>query len=62
MQQDGRDDETIANDAGLHAAAPETRKDIWSRWPQGLVALTVIALGWVGIYLLWNGIVLLFSV
>lgn len=27
-------------------------------WPWGLVAIGVMALAWVGIYLLWNGIVL----
>lgn len=29
-------------------------------WPWGLVAIGVMALAWVGIYLLWNGIVFLF--
>ncbi|MCP8884409.1 hypothetical protein NIM87_12895 [Devosia sp. XJ19-1] len=27
-------------------------------WPWGLVAIGFMALAWVGIYLLWNGIVL----
>lgn len=31
------------------------------RWPWGIIALAVLALGWVGVYLLWNGIVLLFQ-
>lgn len=30
-------------------------------WPWGLVAIGVMALAWVGIYLLWNGIALLFN-
>ncbi|MCR6671312.1 hypothetical protein [Devosia ginsengisoli] len=30
-------------------------------WPWGLVAIGVMALAWVGIYLLWNGLVFLFS-
>lgn len=30
------------------------------RWPWGVVAILVLALGWVGIYLLWNGVALLF--
>ena len=62
MQGDGRDDKTVADEASLRARFPETSKHIWSRWPQGLVALAVIALGWVGIYLLWNGIIFLFSI
>lgn len=30
-------------------------------WPWGVVALTVLALAWVGVYLLWNGVVFLFQ-
>jgi hypothetical protein len=30
-------------------------------WPWGLVAVGVMALAWVGIYLLWNGITFLFT-
>lgn len=30
-------------------------------WPWGLVAIGVMALAWVGIYLLWNGVAFLFS-
>ena len=30
-------------------------------WPWGLVAIGVMALAWVGIYLMWNGIVFLFA-
>lgn len=30
-------------------------------WPWGLVAIGVMALAWVGVYLIWNGIVFLFS-
>ncbi|MGV8855795.1 MAG: hypothetical protein ACOH2L_14240 [Devosia sp.] len=30
-------------------------------WPWGLVAIGIMALGWVGIYLIWNGIALLFN-
>lgn len=30
-------------------------------WPWGLVAIGVMALAWVGIYLLWNGIAALFN-
>ncbi len=26
-------------------------------WPWGMVAIGIMALAWVGIYLLWNGIV-----
>lgn len=40
------------SDAGQRAAFP---------WPWGLVAIGVMALAWVGIYLVWNGVVFLFS-
>lgn len=30
-------------------------------WPWGVVALLVLALGWVGAYLLWNGVIFLFQ-
>ncbi|SEQ42091.1 hypothetical protein SAMN05428969_3020 [Devosia sp. YR412] len=30
-------------------------------WPWGLVAIGVMALAWVGIYLIWNGVVFLFN-
>jgi hypothetical protein len=61
MQQDRRDDKTVANDASLHPPVLSARKPIWSRWPRGLAALAVLALGWVGIYLLWHGVVFLFT-
>lgn len=40
------------SDTGQRAAFP---------WPWGLVAIGVMALAWVGIYLMWNGVVFLFS-
>lgn len=30
-------------------------------WPWGLVAIGIMALAWVGIYLLWNGIAFVFN-
>ena len=30
-------------------------------WPWGLVAVGFMALAWIGIYLVWNGVVFLFS-
>jgi hypothetical protein len=30
-------------------------------WPWGLVAIGVMALAWVGIYLMWNGLAFLFG-
>jgi len=39
------------------SALPAERSAV--RWPWGVVALAVIALGWVGVYLLWNGVVFL---
>ena len=32
------------------------------KWPWGVIALAVLALGWVGVYLLWNGAVFLFQI
>jgi len=31
-------------------------------WPWGLVAIGIMALAWVGIYLVWNGITFLFGI
>ena len=42
-------------------ASPQARKRPEFAWPWGLVAIGVMALAWVGIYLLWNGIVFLFN-
>lgn len=61
MQQDGRDEKALINNARLHAQDLQGRRDLWSRWPWGVTALAVILAGWVGIYLLWNGIVFLFT-
>jgi len=52
MQKD-RPDEPLVNKAG----EPLVGERAALRWPWGVVAVTVLALGWVGIYLLWNGIV-----
>jgi hypothetical protein len=30
-------------------------------WPWGLVAIGVMAVAWVGLYLLWNGVVFVFG-
>ena len=30
-------------------------------WPWGLVAIGIMAIAWVGIYLLWNGLAFLFG-
>lgn len=30
-------------------------------WPWGLVAIGIMAFAWVGLYLLWQGVVFLFS-
>lgn len=43
------------------AAPPAARLRTPFPWPWGLVALGVMALAWVGIYLLWNGIAFLFG-
>lgn len=38
------------------AAPPSAGERMPFAWPWGLVALGFMALAWVGIYLLWNGI------
>ena len=43
----------------LAASATDDRPAV--AWPWGLVAIGVMALAWVGIYLLWNGLVFLFA-
>jgi hypothetical protein len=41
-------------------AVPQDKRAVFA-WPWGLVAIGVMALAWVGIYLLWNGVVFLFN-
>ena len=41
--------------------APSARESATLSWPWGLVAIGVMALAWVGIYLLWHGLALLFN-
>jgi hypothetical protein len=43
------------------AAVPKGRARAVFPWPWGLVAIGVMALAWVGVYLLWNGIIFLFN-
>ena len=59
MEPNRRDDGQ-AQDAPL-TTAQQARKRPEFSWPWGLVAIGVMALAWVGIYLLWNGIVFLFN-
>ena len=56
MQKDGPNDPVIEK-TGRQLPVERTT----FKWPWGVVALTVLALGWVGAYLLWNGIVFLFG-
>jgi len=43
------------------AAVPQGAGRIAFPWPWGLVAIGVMALAWIGIYLLWNGIAFVFN-
>ncbi|AKR55880.1 hypothetical protein GCM10011321_09020 [Youhaiella tibetensis] len=43
------------------AVPPASGERAQFAWPWGLVAIGVMALAWVGIYLMWNGIVFLFA-
>jgi hypothetical protein len=56
MSQDGHDKKGAAEN-GVGTPVANLRGQIWSRWPTGITALAVIVLAWVGVYLLWNGIV-----
>ena len=42
-------------------ASPPTQVRAVFPWPWGLVAIGVMALSWVGIYLLWNGVLFLLN-
>jgi len=59
MQQDGRDDKVVADTPSMGAPVADARGTLRSRWPWGLTAVAVIVAGWVGIYLLWNGVAFL---
>lgn len=53
-------DDGQARDARLNGP-PSVRERTTFAWPWGLVAIGVMALAWVGIYLLWNGLAFLFN-
>lgn len=55
-----RPEDSQMQDAPL-TSVPQVRKRAEFAWPWGLVAIGVMALAWVGIYLLWNGIAFLFN-
>jgi hypothetical protein len=59
MSHDGHDKKGAAEN-GVGTPVANFRGQIWSRWPTGITALAVIVLAWVGVYLLWNGIVFVF--
>lgn len=50
-----------ASDKAPITAPPATGRREPFPWPWGVVAVGVLALAWVGIYLLWNGVVFLFG-
>ena len=52
-------DDGQVQEAPLTASHPQDRATF--PWPWGLVAVGIMALAWVGIYLLWNGVVFLFN-
>jgi hypothetical protein len=56
MRKDGPE-EPVVNKAGQPLPVERTAV----KWPWGIIALAVLALGWVGAYLLWNGVVFLFQ-
>ncbi|MDB5536342.1 MAG: hypothetical protein JWP26_473 [Devosia sp.] len=54
MQKDGPDEPVVDK-----ASKPLPIERAAIRWPWGIIALGVLALAWVGVYLLWNGFVFL---
>jgi len=40
----------------------EPTAPLWRRVPRGWIILTLFALAWLGVYLLWNGIRLVFHI
>lgn len=61
MNVDGdRPEDGAARKAPL-AAPSDTSPRAPFPWPWGMVAIGVMALAWVGIYLVWNGVMFLFS-
>ena len=56
MRKDGPE-EPVVDKAGQ----PLPMEGAAFKWPWGIIALAVLALAWVGAYLLWNGVVLLFQ-
>ncbi|RYD89558.1 MAG: hypothetical protein EOP50_17355 [Sphingobacteriales bacterium] len=61
MNVDGdRPEDGAARKAPL-AAPSEASPRAPFPWPWGMVAIGVMALAWVGIYLVWNGVMFLFS-
>lgn len=59
MERKGPDDGQ-AHDARMTASPPTQARAVFP-WPWGLVAIGVMALSWVGIYLLWNGVLFLLN-
>ncbi len=56
MRKDGPDEPVVDK-----TSPPLPVERATFKWPWGVVAILVLALAWVGIYLLWNGAVFLFQ-
>lgn len=59
MESDGPDDGQV-HKAPVVASQPVQERGAFP-WPWGLVAIGIMALAWVGIYLLWSGFTFLFN-
>jgi hypothetical protein len=59
VESNGPDDGQV-DKAPLTASQPVQESTAFP-WPWGLVAIGIMALAWVGIYLLWNGVAFLFN-
>ena len=56
MRKDGPDEPVVEK-----TNQPLSMERTAFKWPWGVVALAVLALGWVGVYLMWNGVMFLFQ-
>lgn len=54
MLQDGHDNKSIAGEATTEKPSLAYSRSVWRN---GLVAIAIMALSWLGVYLLWGGIV-----
>jgi len=60
MQKDTQE-KGVADKAGLPTPTVAADQRAGFHWPWGIVALGIMAIAWVGVYLMWNGVIFLFQ-